>query len=187
MIGIASSGSSVVVNGLAAQTIVSGAEAALDELTVNGLGGDDVINASGLHAGQINLTINGGAGNDLIIGSAGDDLVTGGTGADAALLGAGADTFVWNPGDGGDIVEGQAGVDTLAFNGANVSEHIDISANGSRARLTRDVANITMDLNSVETIDVTARGGADTLTVGDLTGTGVKNVSLTSPGRPAAA
>jgi Ca2+-binding RTX toxin-like protein len=184
MIGIASSGSSVVINGLAAKTTVSGTDAALDKLTVNGLGGDDVINTSGLHAGQINLTINGGAGNDLIIGSAGDDLVTGGTGADTALLGAGDDTFVWNPGDGSDIVEGQTGIDTLAFNGANVSEKIDISANASRARLTRDVANIAMDLNGMQAIDVTARGGADTLTVGDLTGTVVTNVNLDLSGTP---
>jgi Ca2+-binding RTX toxin-like protein len=156
---------------------VSGMDAG-DALTVNGLGGDDVINASGLRAGQINLTINGGDGNDLITGSAGGDLVIGGRGSDTALLGAGNDTFVWNPGDGSDIVDGQAGVDTLQFNGSNVSERIDISANGSRARLTRDVANITMDLNRMETIDVAALGGADTLTVDDLTGTGVKNVNI---------
>jgi hypothetical protein len=59
-----------------------------------------------------------------------------------------------------------------------VNEKIDISANGTRAKLTRDVANITMDLNSMETIDVAAKGGADTLTVDDLTGAGVKNVNL---------
>ena len=65
-------------------------------------------------------------------------------------MGAGDDTFVWNPGDGSDTVEGQAGTDTLLFNGANINEKIDISANGGRVRFTRDVANITMDLNGVE-------------------------------------
>ena len=178
LISVVSSGSSVVVNGLAAQTIVSGMDASLDTLTVNGLGGDDTINASGLHVGQIKLAINGGDGNDLIVGSGGDDQVIGGRGNDTALLGAGNDTYVWNPGDGSDIVEGQAGTDTLQFNGANVNERIDISANGGRARLTRDVGNITMDLNSIETINVSALGGADTLTVNDLTGTGVKNVNI---------
>ena len=49
-----------------------------------------------------------------------------------ALLGAGDDTFVWNPGDGSDTVEGQAGTDTLQFNGANINENINISANGGR-------------------------------------------------------
>ena len=66
------------------------------------------------------------------------------------LGGTGDDTFVWNPGDGSDTVEGQDGTDTLQFNGANINEKIDISANGTRARFTRDVANITMDINSVE-------------------------------------
>jgi Ca2+-binding RTX toxin-like protein len=176
-ISVVSSGSSVVVNGLAAQTIVSGIDAG-DALTVNGLGGPDTIDASQLRANQIKLTINGGDGDDLIVGSAGDDLIIGGRGNDTGLLGAGNDTYVWNPGDGSDIVEGQAGADTLLFNGANVNERIDISANGGRARLFRDVANITMDLNSIETIEVNALGGADTLTVNDLTGTGVKNVKL---------
>ncbi|MBV9909771.1 MAG: calcium-binding protein, partial [Hyphomicrobiales bacterium] len=172
-ISVVSSGSSVVVSGLAAKTIVSGMDASLDTLTVNGGGGDDVINASGLHAGQISLTINGGDGNDTITGSAGADTVIGGRGNDTALLGGGNDIFVWNPGDGSDTVDGQRGNDTLHFNGANVNENINISANGSRATLTRDVGNITMDLNSVETIDVNALGGADNLTVNDLTGTGV--------------
>jgi len=55
----------------------------------------------------------------------------------------------------------QAGQDALLFNGANVSERIDISANGGRVRFTRDVANITMDLNGVEAVDFNAKGGAD--------------------------
>src|SRR5437762_6861321 len=92
--------------------------------------------------------------------------------------GDGNDTFVWNPGDGSDTVEGQGGTDTLQFNGANIAEQIDISANGSRVRFTRDVASITMDLNGLEQINFTARGGADTITVGDLSGTGVTAVNL---------
>ena len=99
-------------------------------------------------------------------------------GNDAADLGDGNDTFIWNPGDGSDIVEGGAGTDTLVFNGANVAENIDISANGGRARLTRDVGNVTMDLNGVEHIQLNALGGADTITVNDLTGTGVTQVAI---------
>ena len=177
-IQISTRGSSVVVNGLAARTTVSGMDPSLDRLTVNGLGGDDTIDASHLHAGQINLTINGGDGNDTIKGSAGDDTVIGGRGNDVALLGGGNDTYVWNPGDGSDTVDGQAGADTLVFNGANVNENITISANGSHASFFRDVGNVTMDLNSMETIDFNALGGADTINVNDLTGTGVKNVNI---------
>src|SRR5262249_58874665 len=95
-----------------------------------------------------------------------------------ASLGAGNDTFIWNPGDGSDTVEGQAGFDTLVFNGANINEKIDISANGSRVRFSRDVANITMDLNGVERIDFHALGGADNITVNDLTGSDVKQVAI---------
>jgi Ca2+-binding RTX toxin-like protein len=120
----------------------------------------------------------------MLIGSQGDDLVNGGTGNDVALMGAGNDTFVWNPGDGSDIVEGQGGNDTLQFNGANVSENMDLSANGSRLRLTRDVGNITMDVNGVEHVNVVARGGADTITVNDLTGTAVTDVNLDLSGTP---
>ena len=157
---------------------ISGADAGNDSLVVNGVAGNDTIDASGLHAGQVNLTLNGGDGNDTIIGSAGNDIVIGGRGNDVASLGAGDDTFVWNPGDGSDTVEGGAGNDTLLFNGANVNENIDISANGSRAMFTRDVGDVTMDLNSVETIDVNALGGADTITVNDLSGTDVKQVAI---------
>jgi Ca2+-binding RTX toxin-like protein len=178
-IRVSTAGAAVVVTGLSATTNMNGIDpGGGDALTINGLGGDDTINASQLRAGQIKLTINGGDGNDLITGSAGDDFVTGGRGNDTALLGGGNDTFVWNPGDGSDTVDGQTGADTLLFNGANVNENINISANGSRVRFTRDVGAVTMDLNRMETIDFNALGGADTINVNDLTGTGVKNVNI---------
>src|SRR5262249_26755938 len=106
-----------------------------------------------------------------ITGSQGSDLGIGGTGNDVALLGAGDDTFVWNPGDGSDTVEGQDGFDTLVFNAANVNENIDISANGARVRLSRDVGNVVMDLNGVERIDVHALGGVDNIVINDVSGT----------------
>src|SRR5215203_1355063 len=131
-----------------------------ENIVVNMNGGDDVFTAGNGLATLIQLTVDGGAGNDT------------------ALLGPGDDTFVWNPGDGSDTVEGQAGTDTLLFNGANIAEKIDISANGGHARFTRDIAGITMDLNGVERIDFDALGGADHITVGDMTGTGVTQVNI---------
>ena len=95
-----------------------------------------------------------------------------------ANLGAGDDVFVWNPGDGSDTVDGGAGNDTLRCNGANVNENIDISANGGRAILSRDVGAVTMNLNNIETVDVNAVGGADTITVNDLSKTDVKQVAI---------
>src|SRR6185369_12002813 len=178
---------SVTVTGLAEVVNINGAEAANDVLTINAGAGNDIISAATLPAAIIGLTIDGGAGNDTITGSQGNDVliggdgndfVNGGRGNDTAQLGAGDDTFVWNPGDGSDVVEGGDGTDTLQFNGANIAENIDITANGTRTRFTRDVANITMDLNSVEHVNFVALGGADNITVGDLTGTGVAQVAI---------
>ena len=91
-------------------------------------------------------------------------------------MGAGDDRFTWDPGDGSDTIEGQDGRDAMTFNGANIAEAFDVSANGGRVRLLRNVANITMDLNDVEAIDLNALGGADTVTVNDVSGTDVTAV-----------
>ena len=100
------------------------------------------------------------------------------------FLGDGDDLFIWDPGDGSDVVEGQAGTDTMRFNGANIAESFDLSANGARLRLFRDIGNITMDVDDVETVDLNALGGADTITVNDLTATDVTavNVDLAATG-----
>jgi Ca2+-binding RTX toxin-like protein len=171
------------VVGLPSKVNLLNAEAT-DHLTINGLGGDDVINASALAAGKIALTLNGGLGNDNITGSAGDDVIVGGDGNDLAHMGAGNDTFIWNPGDDNDTVDGQAGVDTLLFNGANIGENIDISAHGGSALFTRDVANVAMNLNNVEHIDFNALGGADNIVVNDLSRTDVTEVNINLAGTP---
>ena len=46
----------------------------------------------------------------------------------------------------------------------------------ARALFFRDIANVTMDLNDVETIEFNALGGVDNILVNDLTGTDVKRV-----------
>ena len=170
--------SGVNVLGLQAEINIFFQEQASDRLTLNALGGDDVVNASSLEADGIQLTMNGGLGADILIGSEGNDLVNGGDGNDTALMGAGDDTFVWNPGDDNDTLEGQAGFDTMLFNGATVAENIDIAAIGGRVRFSRNIANVTMDLNDVEGIDFNALGGADTIVVNDLSGTDVTEINL---------
>ena len=176
----------VKVSGLATTVAIQHQEPT-DQLAVDGLGGNDSISATGLAAQSIALTLDGGAGDDTLAGSQGvetllsgdgNDSVDGNGGNDTAMLGAGDDTFVWDPGDGSDVVEGQDGADTMVFNGAAAGEHIDLSANGSRLRFFRDVGNITMDTNGVEAVDFNALGGADTVTVNDLTGTGVSLVNV---------
>jgi Ca2+-binding RTX toxin-like protein len=176
--GAAGDAGGVNVFGLQAAVNIFSQEQANDRLTLNGLGGDDVVNASSLEADGIQITMNGGLGADILIGSEGDDLVNGGDGNDTALMGAGDDTFVWNPGDDNDILEGQAGFDRMIFNGAAVAENIDISANGGRVLFFRNIANVTMDLNDVEGINFNALGGADTVVVNDLSGTDVVEINL---------
>ena len=149
-----------------------------DRLTLNGQGGDDSINAQSLEADAIQLTINGGLGNDLMIGSDGGDQINGGDGNDTALMGLGDDVFVWNPGDDNDTIEGQGGYDRMVFNGANIAEVVNINANGGRVLFTRNVAAVVMDLNDVEGIDFNALGGADVVNVGDLSGTDVAEVNV---------
>jgi Ca2+-binding RTX toxin-like protein len=162
-----------------------------ENLQVNLNGGDDTFTAGNGLAGLISLAVNGGAGNDTITGGDGNDrlsggdgndTIIGGRGNDVLIGGAGDDTFVWNPGDGSDIVEGGDGFDTMQFNGSNASENIDLSANGSRLRLFRDIGNVTMDVNGLERVDVNALGGADTITVNNLSGTGVSEVNLNLSG-----
>src|SRR5262245_48360135 len=160
---------------------------ATDSLTINAGAGDDEVVASTVPAGAVKLTENGESGNDILVGSRGDDTLFGGDGDDTLLGfrgndvlngGTGNDSFEWDPGDGSDTIEGQEGQDTLLFIGANVDEQIDISASGNRVRLARDVNNINMDIDGVERIDFSARGGADTITVNDLSATDVSALNL---------
>ena len=190
-IAIAPNAAAVDVTGLAAALKIQGSQAADDVLNVNGLGGNDTISGTiglaaliklGIDGGAGNDTINGGDGAEVLLGGDGNDLIDGNRGNDTGLLGAGDDTFVWDPGDGSDVVEGQDGTDdgadTMLFNGAGAAESFDVSANGERVKFSRDVANITMDLNDVEIIDVQALGGADSAVLNDTSGTDLKTVAL---------
>ena len=144
-----------------------------------GSGNDELVGGSGavrLFGGPGGDKLIGGNGNELLVGGSGDDVVDGNRGADTAVMGSGDDTFGWDPGDGSDVVEGQNGADTMVFNGAPAAEKIDLSANGNRLKLFRDVGSITMDTAGVETVDVNPLGGADQVTVGDLARTQVRAV-----------
>jgi Ca2+-binding RTX toxin-like protein len=176
--GAAGDAGGVNVFGLHAAVNIFSPEQATDRLTLNGLGGDDVIDATSLEADGIQLTMNGGLGADVLLGSEGDDLVNGGDGDDTAFMGAGDDVFAWNPGDDNDTLEGQDGFDRMLFNGSNVAENIDVSANGGRVLFFRNVASVLMDLNDVEGIDFNALGGADVVVVNDLSGTDVTEINL---------
>ena len=162
-----------------------------EKLLLNANGGDDSFSATGNLAALIQITVDGGAGDDTILGSNGvdvllggdgDDFVDGQQGNDVALLGAGGDTFQWDPGDGNDTLEGQDGTDTMLFNGSGGDELFAASANGGRVLFTRNLANIVMDLDDVERIDLNALGGTDTTIVNDLSGTDVTEIDVNLAG-----
>jgi hypothetical protein len=164
-----------------------------ERLVVNANSGDDSFAATGDLASLIALDVDGGPGNDQISGGNGDDTLTGGAGddavdgnagADAVALGDGNDTFVWDAGDGSDTVEGQAGQDALVFNGSSAAEKLQLSANGSRALLVRDIGHVSMDLNGIERVDTNAFGGVDTVTVNDLSHTDVTQADVDLAGAP---
>jgi Ca2+-binding RTX toxin-like protein len=158
-----------------------------ENLVLNANGGDDSFSATGNLAALIQITVDGGAnddtllgsnGIDLLLGGDGDDFVDGQQGNDVGFLGAGSDDFQWDPGDGSDIVEGQDGSDTLLFNGSGGDEIFAASANGGRVLFTRNLGNIVMDLDNVEAIDLNALGGVDLTTVNDLSGTDVTELDV---------
>jgi hypothetical protein len=120
----------------------------------------------------------GGSGNEVFIGGRGNDFVDGNGGADTAFLGKGDDTFVWDPGDGSDMVEGGRGFDTHIFNGSAGDETMAASASGGRVLFTRNLGNIVMDLNDIEALDVRALGGADSITVKDVGGTDLRRADI---------
>jgi hypothetical protein len=60
----------VKVSGLSATVTVAGIDPT-DTQTVNGLGGDDALDASAVPAGVLTIALDGGANNDILIGSAG--------------------------------------------------------------------------------------------------------------------
>lgn len=97
-IQIVGDASGIAILGLAAQINLSGFDAN-DELIINGLGGDDVILASGLAANVIQFTANGGDGADLFVGSPGNDILRGEAGDDVLVGNGGIDVLDGGPGD----------------------------------------------------------------------------------------
>ena len=183
---VALAGGKVSVAGLSTQVIISHADAS-DVLFIDAGKGNDILNAFALTAGAMQVSLSGGVGNDTITGSQGSDLLSGGVGNDivngrrgddTAYLGAGNDLFVWNPGDGSDVVEGDVGSDTLRFTGSSSDESFSISPNGGRVAVSRNIGAVVLDINDVEYVQLRALGGADSIVVNDLAGTDVTKVDI---------
>ncbi len=163
------------------RTITGGTLADVPMTVVTGNGNDSATTGAAsdvLDGGNGEDLLLGGAGTDHVIGGNGADFVNGGIGTDVEVLGNGDDTAAWNPGEGNDTIVGGLGRDTLAFNGSNGDEQMSLSANGESAVFLRNLANIRMDLDGVERLDLATFGGVDTVTVGDLSGTDVTQAEI---------
>jgi Ca2+-binding RTX toxin-like protein len=108
-------GSQIEVQGLAADLTIDHADDG-DKLTINGLAGDDIIDASSLPVGAVGLALSGDEGDDVLLGGASNDTVLGGAGGDVLFGNDGDDTITGGLGD--DIAFGGAGNDTFRFTNA---------------------------------------------------------------------
>jgi len=159
-------------------------ESRITRVLLSGRAGNDRLSTAAVPA-TIAVTVYGGEGDDLLLGGdgaerfhagSGNDSVFGGRGNDRARLGSGDDRFGWAPGDGNDRVDGQSGSDTQLFLGSGADESVRITANGHRVRFFRDVGQVTMDLNRVEILDTDLLTGTDSIDVGNLGRTHVREV-----------
>ena len=120
----------------------------------------------------------GGSADDTFSAGAGNDLVVGQRGEDTALLGKGDDRFIWNNGDGSDFINGGAGFDVTEVNGADgAGDEFDLRAVKGQAIFNRlNLGQFTLTNKKVEQFEINSLGGDDSLTVGDLSGSGVEKV-----------
>jgi hypothetical protein len=78
------------------------------------------------------------------------------------------------------------GILQVVFNGANVNEQMSLSPNGERSLFHRVQGNINMDMIRVEGLDLRALGGADTVTINDMSGTDFRRADVDLGGADAA-
>jgi Ca2+-binding RTX toxin-like protein len=139
-----------------------------------------------INGGNGNDTLRGGGGNEHFIGGNGSDFVDGNGGSDIAKLGNGNDTFRWDPGDGSDTIHGGTGTDTLDFRGNNAAEIMELAPVGqgspcaatATSCFTRNLGGIVMSMDRVERLNLVAGGGADTITINDMSGTGFRRADV---------
>jgi len=124
VIGISGGGGSVTVTVNGAYVIsITNSEAANDTLTINLSGGNDTVDARGLINTSIRLTLNGGTGDDFLLGSTGNDTINGENG----------DDFLFGD-DGNDVIDGGNNVDTAdgGVIGLRVVEALRVAKRGQR-------------------------------------------------------
>ena len=116
--------------------------------------GDDRVVLTGL---PVPAFVDGGKGNDTLVGGDGDDF------------------FFWAPGDGSDRIDGGSGSDTLEFVGSNADEHMTITPDGTGFDLVRDVGDVHMSVRGIELLSLSTGEGTDSVVTTPLVGT-IQNI-----------
>jgi Ca2+-binding RTX toxin-like protein len=151
-----------------------------EKLDLNMNGGDDSVTSDGAIA-PFSLDVEGGDGLDTIDGGDGADVLSGGNDndritpddnpagtRDIARGDAGNDTIVWNGGDDDDINDGGDGEDTSVVNGATAAERFTIkpSATAGRVQFDRTSQNpapFNVDIGTTEHLQLNANAGDDVI------------------------
>ena len=148
-------------------------------IVVNGGAGADrlkINESNGVFTNTEATTLNGQAGNDVLLGGSSHEVLRGGTendtvdgnrGGDDVGMGPGNDSFVWNAGDGADTVRGDADEDTVTVNGSAAPDTITVSPT---AVVGHALVSGGLDVTTVEALNVNGLGGEDTLFAGAVTG-----------------
>lgn len=158
----------------------NGKLAAAPNATLNGNGGNDTIRvlSGGFLGGVIGNPI---VGNTVMNGGSGNDFLDSGFGNDVMFGGDGNDTLRWLPGTLIDAFDGGGGTDTAVVvgNGNNQGDAFVLSANGpGRALFQRtNLVPFFIDITTTENVTMQTQSGDDTITVNDLAGTGIRNVT----------
>jgi Ca2+-binding RTX toxin-like protein len=135
--------------------------AGLTSILVDSLAGED-----GIYINRINGEITERA---VLYGGDGNDGIRGGAGNDEIYGGPGDDRLEWRPGDGNDLIDGNDGTDTLEMYGTDAAEVFNVTPNGTRVSITRDIGNVMLDLATMERLTLSANGGNDsTSCIGNL-------------------
>ncbi|PIT71419.1 calcium-binding protein, partial [Limnohabitans sp. JirII-31] len=139
--GIADIAGKLVQNGTAEADSMTGLSEYANRM--NGLGGNDT-----LIGGNQDDVLNGGEGDDRLGGGDGNDTLTGGAGNDALYGEKGNDTYVFNLGDGADIItddDSTAGnIDTLQLGAGLLSGDVSLSRLGNSLMLSWGTDSVTL-------------------------------------------
>ena len=145
--------------------------------------GDDTLSggdaADQLFGGPGGDTLRGEAGDDLLDGGSGDDVIEGGRGDDDIQGGDGLDEILWTIGDGSDTIDGGGNLadedDLLTIHGGRGDDVINVlGAAGAAAIELPGPASLTVA--GVEALHFLLGAGADSLTLSDLSASGIREV-----------